>query len=336
MITMKEIAKEAGVSQPAVSLVLNGRGQSSRICDATRERILATAQRLGYYRNEVARSMKTGRTNIIGIIGSLDSGYSMEIIKGISEAASADGYTLKLLPANDTESIVSVCRQCLEQRLDGIIVRSITESGMEIMMQELSPYQMPMMFVGNIQTKQTHLHVGTDDSNGVLQAVDHLISLGHRRIIFFDNILLEHSICSRRQGFLDGMRKHGLKGEHQVREIPFENFGRLQEIKTTLQERKPTAVVCVCDFTAMRVLQAAAALGMRVPEDLSVVGFGNLDFAEYANPPLTTVAQPFVAMGRKAAELLIAKIAGGDVPAESVLPVTLVLRQSTMSLNINH
>lgn len=336
MITMKEIAKEAGVSQPAVSLVLNGRGKASRICDTTRERILAAAKRLGYHRNEVARAMKTGRTNIIGIIGSLDSGYSMEIIKGISEAATSDGYTLKLLSTNNIESMSNVCRQCLEQRLDGIIVRSVTEDGLTIMMRELSPHQVPMVFVGNIQSRDAHLHVGSDDRKGVMQAVDHLIGLGHRRIIFFDNIMLEHAINSRRQGFVDGMRKHGLTAEHQVQEIAFEGGPRTQDIKTTLQQRKPTAVVCVCDFTAMRVLQAAASLGLRVPEDLSVVGFGNLDFAEYANPSLTTIAQPFVAMGRQASELLIAKIAGLDVPPERILPVKLLVRQSTMPLNINH
>lgn len=335
MITMKEIAREAGVSQPAVSLVLNGRGQSSRISESTRERVLAAAGRLGYHRNELARAMKTGKTNIIGIVGALESGYSLEIIKGISEAATAASYTIKLLPAHDAASMAAVCRQCLEQRLDGVIVRSISQEEMDVLLSELSSYQVPMAFIGNILAPAEHLHITSDDYHGVMQAVTHLAGLGHRRIAFFDAPISPLTIRSRRQGFIDGMKQHGWDGEAMICDISLTESLRLPEMQTALKKIQPTAAVCVCDFTAMRLLQAATMNGMRVPDDLSVVGFGDLDFAKLANPPLTTIHQPFAALGQKAAELLFEKIAGRNILPETVLPVELVIRKSTAHIKSN-
>lgn len=332
MITMKEIAREAGVSQPAVSLVLNGRGQSSRISESTRERVLAAAGRLGYHRNELARAMKTGKTNIIGIVGALGSGYSLEIIKGISEAATATGYTIKLLPAHDAASMAAVCRQCLEQRLDGVIVRSISQEEMDVLLCELSPYRIPLAFIGNIATPDEHLHIGTDDYSGMIAAVRYLTGLGHRRIAFFDTGSSSVTIRSRCDGFFAAMREYDADESPLYREIIQEDAElQQQEIACFLKETGATAAIGVSDFTAMRILQAVSMIGLRVPEDLSVVGFGDLDFSGFANPPLTTIRQPFAAMGRIAAEQLIAKISGRDTEQETVLPVELVVRKSTVT-----
>ena len=330
MITMKEIAREAGVSQPAVSLVLNGRGQSSRISESTRERVLAAAGRLGYHRNELARAMKTGKTSIIGIVGALGSGYSLEIVKGVSEAAAAAGYTIKLLPAHDAATMTAVCRQCLEQRLAGIIVRSVTEEEMGVLLRELSPYSMPMAFVGNIATPDEHPHVSTDDRHGMTAAVRHLVELGHRRIAFLDSGSSLITIRSRRDGFFAAMREHVADESPLYKEIIRDDAElQRQEIAGFLKETGATAVIGVSDFMAMRVLQAASTIGLRVPEDLAVVGFGDLDFSGYANPPLTTIRQPFAAMGRIAAEQLIARISGRNIERKTVLPVELIVRRST-------
>ena len=128
---MKDVAREAGVSQSTVSLVLNGK-VPAQIPNATREKVFSTARRLGYSRNALAVSMKTGRSKVVGLIGGLHSGYSLEMIKGISAKASAGGYSMKIMPTEAPGEFAAAVERCAEQRLDGVIAVVPSKGDLEL------------------------------------------------------------------------------------------------------------------------------------------------------------------------------------------------------------
>lgn len=335
MITMQNIAEKAGVSKGTVSYVLNGKQKKARINKGTCAKVIAIAESLGYRRNAIAQSMKTGKTNVIGFVGGMYSSYCMEIIKGISDVVSKNNHMIKLLPAETTEEVKNAVRQCVEQRLAGVICRSLSEESLEILRNELEPKNIPIVLVDSSFSHDWCSRVISDDFEGAKQATEYLLKLGHRRIMFVTNPLNYGFSKIRYDGFSQMMSEYDIKVPED--HICIINKGlevsaiQRESIIDFLNTQRPTAVFCSSDPIAMKVIAIAHEIDLNIPEQLSVIGYGNLEYAGYASPALTTVDQPFKELGRKSAEILFDDMKGKKTPKEFKLLDKLIIRKSVTS-----
>ena len=335
MVTMQNIADKAGVSKGTVSYVLNGKQKKARINDKTCTRILAIADQLGYRRNAIAQSMKTGKTNIIGFIGGMHCGYCMDIIKGINLHLSSKGYMIKLMSTQAVENIRQIARQCVEQRLSGVICHSLAENELEIIHKELSPRKIPIVLVDSSFSHKWSSRVISDDFTGAQMATKYLLDNGHRDIIHLTNNLNRGFSRTRYNGFRATMEEAGLSASDNlcVIDINWELTKSIKEIiERQIISRRPTAIFCSSDPIAMKLIIVAAQNGLTVPNDLSIIGYANLDLSEISNPPLTTVSQNFETMGCKAAEILCSEMEENHDKQEIKLPVELVVRNSVKKI----
>jgi len=340
MISMSDIAEKAGVSRSTVSLVLNRRHEALRISEATSQRVLEAAAALGYRPNEMARAVATGKNHVLGFLAAEPSAeYIAAMLTGAIEEAQTQDYLVKVMRLGDDENDRRVVQRCIESRLAGVVCVYLQDD----LQDELVRYNIPIARLDSSSERPLGVRVTSDDSNGSRLAVEHLVALGHRRIGFIGGDREGTTSRQRERGYREGMKTHGLMiSERDVRYGNWETNRTMEATREVLTAarppaERPTALLCANDVIAMAVLRAAHSLGLRVPEDLSVVGFANLAFSEYADPPLTTVAQPFQEMGRMAVRCLLAEQEGEDQEdtdsrphaVEQVLPTRLVVREST-------
>jgi LacI family transcriptional regulator len=337
IVTMHDIAARAEVSQTTVSFVLNGRTDRASISPETCERVLTAARDLGYQRNQLARAMVTGKSRILSVLTAPQHGENMaRILAGAHEAANQNDYLLKVqyLPNNVIDEATIV--RCLEWRLAGAMILGLEESMQDALYAKLSAWGIALVTVDNARCYEHSLHVSSDNDRGIRQVLQHLIELGHERIAFLGGrpnlISLE-----REQSFRMILTEAGLPVcDPWIRHSSWSNPAVIEEAAVgilTAIEGRPTAVVCASDTAAMVVLRVARARGLRLPADLSVTGFTNSTLSAVADPPLTTVDQPFHAMGHTAATHLVqmAESSGGAERQASpvLLPTQLILREST-------
>ena len=330
VVTMMDVAQAAKVSRTTVSMVLNGTDEKWRISDKTREHILSTAERLGYRKNLIARSMVTGRTNVIGIVGTLDHSFGADILRGISEIAGNDAYSIKYFRGETNEELAEIAKACVGQRLSGVI--SHIDEFDSNLSSELSGAKIPMVHVDNIFPDALSSCVCSDDFSGAEQVVEHLYNLGHRKISYVTTALNHLYAKIRYDGFLAGMEKYGLKFDNTqlgLTDFKTEITNDFRKIIAKIINSEVTAVFCSGDPLAVKVLKIAVEDGIKIPEELSIVGFADLDYAQWSVPALTTVRQPFVEMGRVATKILLSEI-NDKAPCRKIkLPIELVVRQST-------
>ena len=339
MVTIKDIAREAGVSHATVSCVLNGKGKQLRISDVASERIKAAAEHLGYQRNEIARSMVTGRNDVIAFI-SCDTGaweYTGKIMSGIVEEATRQNFAVKVyhLAHSNPDNII---RQLVEQRVAGVIFHSDRNIDLDFIRSEAAKKHIPCATV-NLSSTSAGIGVTSDDFQGTREAVKYLAGLGHRRIAYISNRLRLEFTVNREDGFVAGMKEYVPRSG--VMQITYgvstdfdENLPVIRELLSGSENKRPTAIICYSDYIACDVLKIAYQMDIKVPEELSIIGFADLETAKHTVVPLTTVAQPFEQMGRETANMLIDAIKNkrADIlnkVENRKLAVTLVVREST-------
>lgn len=336
MVTMKDIALEAGVSRPTVSLILSGRGTGLRISDATRDRVKEAAERLGYRPNELARAMITGKSNFIACVaGDLSWEYDSRVLAGVVDEAERHNFFVKVVTAPDGGDIAELTRRIVGQRPAGLVCRDMPEAAFPAVMAECRNQGIPLALAGNSFPHDCGIRVGTDDVRGAEEATGHLLGLGHRDIAFASGVLGSAYASLRHRGFMAAMLRQGLEAP----EGRFVLRDKLSDAMIALAEHftlptPPTAIFCASDNYAMLAVRAARRVGMRVPEDLSVVGYADMRMAWFCDPPLTTVAEPFEELGRAATALLFEEIVSQEKLSFSrelhqELPVKLVIREST-------
>ena len=337
IINMKEIARQAGVTRTTVSYVLNERYKKDlKITDQVVQKVFAISKKLGYRRNALACLIKKGNSNIIGFLGDIGeqgNAYMTGMLKGMTETLQDNNYLLKLFSLTD-QNFKELCRQCVEQRLGGVICRLSDELKLEYLRREFAHYKIPVVLLGNSIQHDWCSRVITDDISGITLALEHLVSLGHRKIGHLTIDVEMGLVIARREGFIKGLKIAGIPFKKKsIFSIPpgfamhkdyyalFDNF---------FKSFKPTAVICASDALAMKLEIWAYARGVRIPEALSITGFGNQDFSLLACPPLTTIAQPMALMGKRAAEIILEIAEKKEISySDELLPVKLVIREST-------
>ncbi len=333
-ITIKDIAKEAAVSHSTVSRALRG---SSLISEKTTKHIQETAMKLGYLPSAAARSLKTNRSQAVGVIVSnIDDPYFSEILQGIEEVAQRNNYSLFMAASQrDHEREVAIIQSMRQHRVDGVIICSTAFSDEQS--RRFSKYEVPIVVVNNQAAEDYRYSIYHDDVDGSCQLTRHLIELGHRKIAYLGNSNSGRTTLDRLAGFRQEMQSAGLPvPDNYVHEIPgSEPEQGMHAVDHFLAlPDHPTALVCFNDMLAIGVLKSLQSQGVCVPDDISIAGFDNIVFSNYTNPPLTTFDQPKRFIGQKAAELMLSLVdstSKTSVPEQKiqVLKGKLLVRKST-------
>lgn len=339
MLKMSDIARRAGVSSSTVSFVLNDRHEAARISETTRLKVLAAAEEMGYRTNHGARAMRTGNTRMIGIIGG-DLAWEQvgAMVAGALEETESHDYTLKLLPTplgGTVEAARGAMRRSSELRLQGAIAMHLSREAIEIFEAEAKSYNYPLLLLDTRAPGSALPSVVSDDESGIAAAVEHLVGLGHQRIALISGASSDAIVPLRETAFRAALHSHGLDlPDNYVQEGDFSqrqpSIGAARALLGLPVHQRPTAVLCMGDFIAMAALQIASELRLKVPQNLSIIGFADFTMAEFATPPLTTVRQDFAAMGRAAAHQIL-QLCGQSEKEESThsclkVPTQLIVR----------
>ncbi|MDQ8703995.1 LacI family DNA-binding transcriptional regulator [Streptomyces sp. LHD-70] len=335
-VGIKDVAKAAGVSVGTVSNVIN---RPDVVGPETRTRVLSAIEQLGYVRSESARQLRAGHSRIMGLVV-LDMGnpFFVDVTRGAERAARAVG--LGVMTCNSAQSQSEEAEYLslfAEQRVRGVLLTPADATGRNI--ENFRRTGIPFVLVDRVAQDAEECSVSVDDVTGGTLAVRHLLEAGHRSIAYVSGSETLNQVRDRRTGALAALREAG-HGPEALRELSGDRLdvaaGRDAGSRLLGMADRPTAVFCANDLLALGVLQAMYAAGLRVPEDVAIVGYDDIEFASAAAVPLTSVRQPAVAMGTLAAELLLEEIdaLGRDEPHRHrnvVLQPELVVRRSTLA-----
>lgn len=328
MATIKDVAREAGVSVATVSRVLNSSGPVSK---PVAERIRQVTAELRYVPHSGARSLITARTNTLGVLlPDLYGEFFSELIRGMDRAAQARGYHLLLSSAHSAKPEIESAMRAMRGRIDGMIVMSPHLDARTLF--ENLPGNVPAVLLSCAMRDERYPVLTIDNVGGAHAMVMHLAALGHSRIAHIGGGRGNHDADERQRGYLKALRDAGLDRNPEL-EIDgdfTETSGYTAAQVLLALPAPPTAIFAANDAMAVGVLSALHEAGKRVPADISVVGFDDVPLARYLNPPLTSVHVPIDEMGERAANRLIAAIAGDPIPRRrhERLPTQLVVRAS--------
>ncbi|MCW3059530.1 MAG: transcriptional regulator, LacI family [Capsulimonas sp.] len=329
-VTSKDIAEKLGLSQPTVSRILSGT-QGYRASTETRQRVLEAAREMGYRPNAIARSLRGRRTDIVGFhtgynYMSVRDAYMAAVLGGLQRVCDAKRVDILLLGVFHGRNTDDIYGELVNGRIDGLFLHTSAE---DPLVAELAQSALPVVSISDAIPSLPS--VVADDTDGIRQTVDYLWSRGHRRIAYIAPERHMISVDRRVETFREEMAKRRVSDATVIhREFTYgdasEDDGNLDETLNTLLAlpERPTAACCWNDPCAMHLLRSCAKLGMRAPRDLAVVGFdGSLD-QNLMMQTLTTIAVPWDTLATRALEVLRAQIQGGEVPRETIVPVTLL------------
>ncbi|MES2249885.1 LacI family DNA-binding transcriptional regulator [Variovorax sp. KBS0712] len=332
MATIKDVALQAGVSVTTVSHVVN---DTRHVSAKVRERVELAIRELGYVPNAMARSLKSNTTSTLGmLIPNSSNPYFAEIVRIVEDRCFGAGYTLVLCNTDDEPRRQSVYLQVLaERRIDGLIVVSTGADEDDSLATQLRGLRIPTVLVDREIADPACDLVETAHMQGGLLAVRHLLSLGHKRIACIGGPLGVTSSEQRIEGWRMALAETGSapNADALLWRGGFTSQGGYEAMHAILRtEQKPSAVFVCNDLMAIGALRAAHESGVRVPDELSIVGFDDIELSAYTSPPLTTVAQPKERIGALAVDMLLERMGGKRRDARKVvLQPELRVRAST-------
>lgn len=327
--TIRDVAREAGVGVGTVSRVLNNHPSVST---ATRQRVLQAIEALDFRPNPNAQRLSRGRTNTIGIIAPLFITDSyIERLQGIESILAESEFDLTLFNVETVERRRRVfARVPRRDRVDGLVIISIRPTQEEVARFEQA--RLPVVLIDNHHPELSY--VAIDDVEGGRAATQHLIELGHRRIAFvgedMDNPMQFTPTRDRYHGYRLALRESGLpyRSDYFIEGEPGRLPAQVMMRRLLALEQPPTAVFAMTDKQAIGIIEAASRAGLEVPRDISVIGYDDIDAAEYMG--LTTIHQPLRESGRQGIQLLLEQIAQPAMePQQILLPTHLVQRRTT-------
>lgn len=318
-VSIKEVAARAGVSIGTVSNVLN---RPDTVSDVNRTKVLDAIEELGYVRNESARQLRMGRSRFLALVVlDIANPFFTELARGAEETAEAGGHTLLLCSSAEDltreRRHLEVLRQ---QRVAGIVLSPVDTSDERLA--ELRKLDVPLVLVDRLDPDGTTPSVSVDDVEGGRLAVAHLLAQGHRNIAVVGGprgiLQIDHRFEGARRAVADAGLPAGTLVELVVDQMSIANGRRIAvDLVGWPEDRRPTAAFCLNDLLALGVLQEVAQQGLKVPDDLAIVGYDDIDFAAAATVPLTSVRQPKNRLGRSAVEMLLEADRAQDHPRDA-------------------
>lgn len=330
--TIRDVAKQAGVSRQTVSRVING---SERVSPSTRLRVEDTIEKMGYRPDALARSMAKGRSSTLACISPNLTDFTFaSLIDGAEDFARRQGFFLLSASAPDEKTFGQLIDELVSsRRVEGLLVINPFADDRHLHL----PKDFPVVLAGARPRDIDISSVALDDVNAAKRATQHLLSLGHRSIGCLTGPLSEDCSQDRCQGFYDALHEADIKpvpefilhGDWQP-QSGYEAMKQFEELG-----RFPTAIFSQNDQMAAGLLRAARDMGLKVPDQLSVIGIDDIPMAGYLSPPLTTLHQDFQEIGRQAAGLLLEVVNDVDTKSKQLrLPAKLIIRRSTGSLSV--
>lgn len=339
MTTIKDVARLAGLSVTTVSRALNGHGD---VAESTRARIHEAARALDYHPNVLARGLQGRLTNTIGLViplvlhRSYDA-FWLEFIGGVAAECTRRGVDL-LVASSDTHDEVghSVQNLARGRRIDGLLVCDVRRSDPRI--SYLQRRKLPFVAFGRTAGPLDYAFIDVDGTAGVVQAVQHLLALGHRRIAYLGLDPAFGISHHRFAGYQQALGSAGLPYDPALVLHNLTETSVAAELSVLLAlPDAPTALFAAADFLALAALKAARLAGLALPDDLSVAVFDDSLLVQHADPPLTAISQPTGRLGEEAAALLLDRVANPGLPLVQRLVVpTLVARASTAAPRLQY
>ena len=331
-LNIGEFAKLSGVSKTTVSMAFN---DDPRIPQKTKEKVLKAAKKFGYQPSMVARSLRSKKTKAIGLrLPSITNPFFPQIVKGVEDAALKNGYSVIFCNFDEEIEKESLYFQMFENRwIDGIIFSGVTGDKQEInYIEEIQKKGIPIVFIDRGLEGHFSDVVMIDNDEATYKGTKYLLDLGHKRIGFVNGPTEIRLFAKRLKGHKKALQEKRVELDESLI-VEGEQSSKTAEsaVRQFLaQTLSPTAIFTTSDLVAIAVLRAVQKSGLKVPEDISVMGFDDIPLASLVNPSLTTIAQPIQEIGREAFKLLIDRIERKDSPKRKiVLDTKLVVREST-------
>lgn len=330
---IKDIAKLAGVSHSTVSRVINN---SSLVKNSTREKVLSIIREYDFSPNIAAKALITGRAYTIGLLLTFDinqfpADFLPPMLQGMTPILNDHGYSLTLLFDVIGGQKNRVPMSALNKnKMDGIFILSVEST--EMLQEKAIHINIPKMFLNLKPDHETCNYVVADEFGGVVNAVEHLIQQGHKKIGLLGGTPKFASSINRRKAFICALENNGIPLLPHFESVGYFEINKGYTAMQELLEKNPglTAVFSANDFMALGAVKAIKERGMQVPDDIAIVGFDNQEFTEFVEPSLTTIKKPRTLMGMVGAQKLISVINGSETNPEGVvLPTELIIRESS-------
>ncbi len=324
--TLLDVARVAGVSPSTVSRILNG---TAKVSDEKRAAVQAAITKMNFAPNQMAQGLKKGRSNTIGIVvQDIASPFFDESLHGVDDGLKGTGFASVIVSGhwNAAEEAERI-RLLLARKVDGIILLSGRLADEDILR---FAGQRPIVSTGRALHTSSALGFKLDNENGAYLAVHHLIELGHRRVAFITGPAENNDAAERLAGYQRALNDAGIAFDPElIAEGDFHEAAGAQAMERLLERNLGfTAVFTANDLTAYGARLCMYRKGIRVPEDISLIGFDDLPGSEYTTPPLTTIRQPLYDMGRIATKALL-RLIEGQAASEEMPPLQLVVRETT-------
>jgi DNA-binding LacI/PurR family transcriptional regulator len=320
-VTSVDVARRAGVSQSTVSLVFSGKG-AGRVSEATQERVRQAARELGYRPNVAAQALRLGSSRAVALlVPDVTNPFFSRVLRGAQRSAQAAGYTVALVDTGNDRRWEEQSFEALRAGpVDGYLLFEVSAP------EALGPDTPAVMMEAEARGRPS---VRFDAEAGAAAAVSHLLGLGHRRVGHLAAAFDAPTFHLREEARRRVLAEAGIDPDEQPRALTPIDIDSARDAAGPLLDDKPTAVFCDDDVIAAGLYLAARERGLKVPRDLSVIGFDDMDFARVLEPPLTTVALDAEQLGASSFELLEAAMAGRRTRRRIVLPAELLVRGST-------
>lgn len=318
MITMKDIAEKAGVSRTTVSFVLNGRcHKDQRISESVQRKVLATAEKLGYIKNDLVLSLVKGRSYAVGIVSEFKN-FTFPIIRGYAQEAQNHGYSVRLFQVdNDIDAALT---QAVRARVDAIVCLGISDKLIRNFPEHFLNMEIPVI---GLKSGPSDGGAIFDQQGSAAAMTEYLVQCGYRKIICYGGNYRQ--MPQREAGYREIMEKYQLHAEF---------FNHNDVSPDEMIDMRPDAFFCGDDFLACRLLQAAYKRNLRVPEAFGVAGFGNTNAGQFSSPALTTVDEPYFESGILHMQYIISMLENKPAPKHEPMTGKIIIRESTQNVTI--
>lgn len=329
-VTIKDLAEAAGVSVTTVSQILNGKGE--RFSKKTQEKVITLRDQLHYVPDFNARNLILRSSRTIGVlVPNIGNAFFSTFFRGIQKVCRQAHYLPIVFSAsNDETSEKYYLGNLVERSVDGLIISSSSVTA-DTIDSILKPNHIPYLLFDRNQTHDDGDRLQVDDYQGGQLAAENLIKLGHQRMVAVFPENLTNNLEKRLHGFTDELKKAGIhfNPKTDIVNAPLTKLGGYEHADEVLS-KKATAVFCANDELAIGLYRGLHEHGIKIPEELSVMGYDNIDLAEYVTPKLTTIEQPILKLGETSAQLILKRINDLNMERQLVdVPVKLVEREST-------
>lgn len=338
MATQKDVAKLANVSFITVSRVINNMGN---VKPETREKVEAAIKQLNYYPNSIAQGLNKNTVMTIAIETALHSAETIEetsyytrLLTGVERLCIKRGYDILISSQRGINDTFDCLKPYYSRKADGIIILGTTPTNKQF--QQIIDDKIPCVIIGDRDPSYKMNYIDTDNFQGMYDATMFLIQNGHKDIAYIKGNVENQNAVDRFKGFTAAMDEHNyaIPGEWVLQGDYSKDSGKRCYKQLQSQNNFPTAIVSSTDLMAFGVFESARADKIRIPEDLSIIGFDGHELCSYTNPPLTTVKQPLEEMGEEAANVVIESIENEDTrPVQHIFPVTFQPGGSVKKIN---